>query len=167
MMKSKRRKLRVLFVDDDEAVRATWKYAFGDDFEATFVATGEAALALLKAPPGGLQFDVLVADHRMPGMSGAELCWKAREVAPETARIIVTAYKDREVQLCPCSTVLEKPDRAGSLGGVIRKAAQSQASDEDVRRRECEAEAALKEARAEFRETTERLRSWHPLKERA
>lgn len=171
-MRKPRRKLRILFVDDDEAVRTTWKYAFGDTFDATVVESGEMALRLLKAPPGGLQFDVLVADHRMPGMTGAELCERAKAVAPDTARVIVTGYRDREAQLCSCSALLEKPDAGGRLKKVLNELAKgTRDDDDDVRRREREAEDARREARAEFHETTARMRSWMPpelpLKERA
>jgi signal transduction histidine kinase len=37
---------------------------------------------------------VLLADQRMPGMGGAELCARAREVQPDAIRIIITAYAD-------------------------------------------------------------------------
>ncbi len=154
---------RVLFVDDDRHVRETWEYCFGEEFEATVVATGAEALELLADPPDGVPFDVLVADHRMPGMTGAELCWKAREVAPETARIIVTGFRDREAHMCPCRAVLDKPGANGKLETVIRQAANGEAAtEEDVRRREREAEEALREARQDFRETTEKLKSWQP-----
>lgn len=166
-MKTAERRLRVLFVDDDPALRTTLRYQFlGDhEIEATTVASAELALDLLAHPPDGVPFDVLVSDQRMPGMSGSELCFKAREVAPETARVIFSAYMDRDARMCPCSAVLEKPDRGGKLKSVIESAAngrQHAATDEQMREREREAEEELAHARADFRETTEKLRSWTP-----
>ena len=162
----KREKLRVLFVDDDEVVRKVWGYCFGTTFVSTIAASAEEALRLLEHPPHGVPFDVLVADHRMPEMTGAELCWRAAEIAPETARIVVTAFRDPEARACPARVVLEKPWEEARMLEVIHDASNGSAPSEDdvLHRREREAEEALKDARAEFRETTAELRSWEPAK---
>ena len=155
-------KPKVLFVDDEAAVRKTWAYAFEHLFDATTVASGEEALRLLQHPPDGRPFDVLVTDHRMPGMSGVVLCRKARLVAPHTARVIVTAFEDPEVQLCPCRR-LEKPLDEGKLEAVIRDAlAGTPMPPEEAQKREKEAEEAHRKARASFREATAKLLSWQP-----
>lgn len=160
-----RAKLRVLFVDDDPDVRETWKYLFGTTFDATLAASGQAALALLRDPPGGKPFDVLVADHRMPGLTGAELCRRAAEVAPDTARVIVTAYRDREARICPCAARLEKPVDDVTMAAVIEEAAQGRReSTEELRDREREAEKAVEEARDEFRRVVERAGTLRPSK---
>jgi DNA-binding NtrC family response regulator len=161
-VKSVQKKLRVLFVDDDKNVRTTWAYCFGEAFDATVVESGEAALKLLAKPPGGRPFDVLVTDHRMPGMTGAELCREAARVAPATARVVITAFKDADARLCPCRRWLEKPLEPDRMERMIREAANGTVPAGEAREREREAEQARDAARADFREETAKLLSWEP-----
>jgi two-component system nitrate/nitrite response regulator NarL len=58
-------------------------------------ADGEEALALIEA----LEPDVAVLDHRMPGLSGAEVCeaLQAREDRPATALLMLSAFEDGEL----------------------------------------------------------------------
>ena len=49
-----------------------------------------AALDLL----GREEIAVVVSDQRMPGMSGTELMTRARDIAPDAVRILLTAFTD-------------------------------------------------------------------------
>jgi signal transduction histidine kinase len=80
----------ILYVDDEPANLTAFTYCFADRFEVLTAASGEAALTLMEARPVA----VLLADQRMPGMTGAELCAVARERFPDVVRMIVTAYAD-------------------------------------------------------------------------
>jgi len=152
----------VLFVDDEAPVRETWKYLYGDLFRCTFASNGTEALQFLHHPPEGRPFDVLVTDQRMPGMSGVQLCRKARLVSPKTARIILTAFDDPEVRLCPCRR-LEKPPEDGKLEKVVHEAiVGASVSSDEAREKESRAEAAHQAARKNFREATAKLLSWEP-----
>jgi len=145
-------KLRVLFVDDDPAARTTYNYLYRDTFDMMLAPDGESALWMVAQMP----FDVMVVDHRLPGMSGAELCRKAQELAPGIPRVMVTAYEDTDARLCSCRVRLGKPVDGDTLERVIREvAAGRKETDEELRAREVEAERAVKEARREFREALE------------
>jgi class 3 adenylate cyclase len=52
----------------------------------------DAALDLLKREEVAL----VVSDQRMPGMAGTELLARCREVAPETVRVLLTAFTDAD-----------------------------------------------------------------------
>jgi DNA-binding NtrC family response regulator len=81
--------LRVLVVDDEESMRHFLVRALErQDFEVTVVGDGSEALEALAAGA----FDVMVTDIRMPGMDGRELFAKARECAPGTLTVLMTAY---------------------------------------------------------------------------
>ncbi|MBX3248449.1 MAG: response regulator [Myxococcales bacterium] len=80
----------VLYVDDEAPNRLTFSYLFEDDLRVVTLGSGEEALAQLDE----LQPALLVADQRMPGMSGSELCGHVRERRPDTIRVILTAYAD-------------------------------------------------------------------------
>jgi CheY-like chemotaxis protein len=82
--------LRVLVVDDEAANVDTFRRVFRGDFEVTTALDGDSALRLLKAK----EFDVVLTDYAMPGMNGLELLREATNLAPRTARLIVTAHED-------------------------------------------------------------------------
>jgi two-component system nitrate/nitrite response regulator NarL len=58
-------------------------------------ADGDEALALIES----LEPDVAVLDHRMPGLSGAEVCERlqARSDRPATALLMLSAFEDSEL----------------------------------------------------------------------
>jgi len=75
----------ILFVDDDQAMLNSLRRAFLDEPYATYFATsGAEALALLDAH----EVDVVVADLRMPAMSGQELLTTISERHPHVVRIL-------------------------------------------------------------------------------
>ena len=80
----------VLFVDDEPQNLVVFRYAMEDHFTVLTAQSGAEALQLLQRH----QVAVLLADQRMPGMSGVELCARARELQPDAVRIIITAYAD-------------------------------------------------------------------------
>ncbi|MEM6927073.1 MAG: response regulator, partial [Myxococcota bacterium] len=85
----------ILYVDDEEANRIVFEAAFGDELDIVCVASAEEALEMLQSR----QFDVLITDQRMPGMTGVELCEQARERYPEMQRLILSAYTERDAVL--------------------------------------------------------------------
>lgn len=52
------------------------------------VPDAESAVKLLSEQP----FQILISDHKLPGMSGLELLEKAKEIRPEIAVLLITAY---------------------------------------------------------------------------
>src|ERR1700709_2098457 len=47
----------------------------------------------------GDQVALLVADQRMPGLSGTDYLVKARQIVPEAKRVLLTAYADTEAAI--------------------------------------------------------------------
>jgi two-component system, probable response regulator PhcQ len=77
----------ILFVDDDPAVTAALKrVVHRQPWRVLEASSGEEALAVLARE----DVAVIVADERMPGMSGSELLSRARRVRPDTVRMILT-----------------------------------------------------------------------------
>lgn len=84
----------VLFVDDDPNFLKALRRAFSrEEWRFRFVDSGAAALeAFAKDGP----FDVVVADQRMPGMTGVELLRTVRRINPSSVRVILSGYADIE-----------------------------------------------------------------------
>jgi thioredoxin reductase (NADPH) len=79
---------------------------FGERFQVLRASSGAEALeALSDARTRGLQVALLVADQRMPGMSGTDYLVKAREIAPEAKRVLLTAYADTEAAISAINDV--------------------------------------------------------------
>ncbi len=80
----------VLFVDDEPENLAVFEAACAGRFSVLTATTGVEALEILRAT----DVAVLLADQRMPVMSGLELLEHARRRFPEVVRMLVTAYSD-------------------------------------------------------------------------
>lgn len=88
---------RILVVDDDFAtldfLRSILELSEGD-FEVLGVPSAEEGMLALRRA----NFNLLVADVRLPGMSGLEMARKAREVSPGIPVIMITGYDSPEAE---------------------------------------------------------------------
>jgi two-component system response regulator HupR/HoxA len=83
---------RILVVEDDRNVLDTLVRILRlDHYEIFTAASGDEALAVLERHG---EVAVIVADQRMPGMSGTEFLRRSIEPHPNTTRIILTGYTD-------------------------------------------------------------------------
>lgn len=94
----------LLTVDDDPAVsRAVardLRRRYGEEFRVVRAESGAEALdALRELKLRGDQVAVLLADHRMPGMTGIEFLESAMDVYPAARRVLLTAYADTDAAI--------------------------------------------------------------------
>lgn len=85
----------ILYVDDELDNLAVFQANFEDAFRVLCVPSSQEALRVLESTP----VPVVVADQRMPGMSGVELFEILRQNHPHTKRIILTGYIDPSAML--------------------------------------------------------------------
>jgi serine/threonine-protein kinase len=81
---------RLLFVDDEQRVLNSMRIMFRRQFDLYLASHGAEALDIVK----NKDIDVIVADHRMPKMTGVEVLSKVRTMSPRTVRIPLTGYAD-------------------------------------------------------------------------
>lgn len=87
---------RVLCVDDEESIRLVLRTLLTKHgYEVAVHGSGEAALAALDA----FAPDFVIADVRMPGMSGIDLCRALRERGSEAVVIVMSAYGSVDLAL--------------------------------------------------------------------
>lgn len=119
-----------LLVDDEDLVRAATADMLADlGFTVVEARSGEEALKVLAAHP---EVDVLITDHVMPGMTGAELAKSIAHLRPEVRTLVVSGYSDAaglEAHL----PRLEKPFRQSELAFQLAALMGSQ-TDEGRRR---------------------------------
>lgn len=83
-----------LLVDDEEVVRASTADMLADlGYEVLEAPSAEKALRLIR---DGLHPDVLITDHLMPGMTGTDLAYAAREHLPGLPVLIVSGYAEHK-----------------------------------------------------------------------
>jgi class 3 adenylate cyclase len=82
----------LLLVDDEPRVLDSLEALLGMDHPVLRAETPDEALSILAAQPVAL----VISDQRMPGMLGTELLARSREVAPDTVRILLTAFTDAD-----------------------------------------------------------------------
>ncbi len=84
---------RVLCVDDEPNVLAAMERSLFGEFDVVTARSGEAGLDTVR---WGEPFAVIMSDMRMPGMDGAVFLAKAREISPDSVRILLTGQADVE-----------------------------------------------------------------------
>jgi len=104
--KADRRGGTVLLVDDEEHIRVMAVDMLTElGFE---VREADSAVAALRALDEGLQPDLLITDHLMPGLTGVELASAVRAKLPATKVLIVSGFAETE-GLDPALPRLTKP----------------------------------------------------------
>ncbi len=102
----------VLLVDDEPLVRmCTADMLLDLGFQVVEAGSAEAALEHIRA---GLQPDVTITDHLMPGMNGDDLASVLRDLRPGMPVLLISGYANVE-GIAPSLPRLTKPFRFGDL----------------------------------------------------
>ena len=116
------RSCRVLVVDDDPLVVASTSAMLEDVGHVVVEAlSGARALDILRQ---GASVDVVITDHAMPGMTGAELAQQIKQTWPTLPVILATGYAELPNTEDPGLPRLSKPYLQEDLVGQIAKVVQ-------------------------------------------
>jgi thioredoxin reductase (NADPH) len=94
----------LLTVDDDPDVSRSLardlRQRYGEDYRIRRAESGPAALdALRELRLRDEKVGLLLADHRMPEMTGVEFLEQARQLYPKARRVLLTAYADTDAAI--------------------------------------------------------------------
>ncbi|MGI9106392.1 MAG: sigma-54-dependent transcriptional regulator [Pyrinomonadaceae bacterium] len=113
----------LLIVDDEQGMRQLLSLVFGRAGHQVRVAeNGRRAVELLRAEAA----DLIVSDVRMPDMGGIELLQAARELLPDVAVVMMTAFATvetaREAFKLGADDFIQKPFDIDELKLIVEKA---------------------------------------------
>ena len=125
----------VLLVDDDgNLLSGLVRILHNQPFHIYTARSGEEAMDFLKTR----EIDVIVADERMPGMTGVELLTWVAENCPDVMRIVLTGHAETETAIRAINEAgvcyfFTKPCNEARLAVAIRKVLERKASLEEGR----------------------------------
>lgn len=104
--------MKLLLVDDDAFLRDMYAIKFGEsDFEVAVAETAEQALTKVEQSP---DFDVVLTDMIMPGMSGVELIKEIKTTFPKMdASLIVLSNQGQKSDIAEAT-------QAGASGYIVK-----------------------------------------------
>jgi thioredoxin reductase (NADPH) len=100
----------LMTVDDDpsvsRAIARDLRRQYGEDYRVVRAESGADALeALRDLAARGERVAVILADHRMPQMTGVEFLEQAMDLFPMARRVLLTAYADTDAAITAINTV--------------------------------------------------------------
>ncbi len=117
----------LLIVDDEQSMRQLLTLVFGREGHKVRAAeNGRRAMELLRAEPA----ELIVSDVKMPDMGGIELLRAARELLPDVALVLMTAFATvetaREAFKLGADDFIQKPFDIDELKLIVVKALEKQ-----------------------------------------
>ncbi|PIQ89587.1 MAG: hypothetical protein COV72_02290 [Candidatus Omnitrophica bacterium CG11_big_fil_rev_8_21_14_0_20_42_13] len=116
-------KLKMLLVDDEENILNALCRVFRGDDSYEIITANNAHDALNKAST--MPVDIIISDQRMPGMGGAELLQKIRDMYPDSIRFLLSGYADVEAIISAINEgdiyrFVKKPWNNEELKGLVK-----------------------------------------------
>ena len=114
----------LLFVDDEERILRSLRMLFAANYRVLVTTSGHEALEILKRE----KVHALISDQRMPAMAGVDLLRQAREIVPDTMRLLLTGYSDIEAIVGSINDgevfrYISKPWNADEIRAIVGEAA--------------------------------------------
>lgn len=85
---------RLLLVDDDASLLKATQKGLSAEFEVLTATSGTSATALIVAGP---PFEVIISDFDMPGLDGVAFLGRAKQIAPDSTRLLLTGHGNLQV----------------------------------------------------------------------
>lgn len=115
--------VKILVVDDEVMMRnLILKILESEGYQITMTSSGDEALAMLKEN----NYDLLLTDVKMPGMSGFELLKQVKKSWPDMVVIVMTGYGDaytvKEALLLGADEYVSKPFKGHEVSLIVERA---------------------------------------------
>src|SRR3989337_939333 len=116
-------KEKILIVDDEKSIRDFLEIMLKKEgYKVASASSGEEALKVVNQ----INYDLVISDIRMKGMSGVELLKNIKEINPETVVLVVTAYASVDTAIDAMKAgaydYIAKPFKIEEVKYIIRNA---------------------------------------------
>jgi two-component system response regulator HupR/HoxA len=153
-------KYAILIVDDQPEILNALERLLKEEYAVHTTTSGHQALDMLKEH----QFALILADQRMPLLTGVEFFTEAIRIQPDAIRILITAYADINASIEAINKgqifqYISKPWEPEELGLIVRRAIEKYAllkENRDLNRRLKEANAHLRRENVLLRQHMEK-----------
>ncbi len=136
---------RILIVDDEELVTRSLRNLFllQSDYEVITHTSASDALSAVR----NLPIDLVITDYLMPEMDGITFLSRLREMQPQTIRVLLTGYADKENAIRAINSVglyqyIEKPWDNDRLLMVVKNGVEKRALIRELEKTIAELDAA-------------------------
>lgn len=121
--------VRILLVDDEETVRrVTGRLLEKLGYQVRSASDGSEALQIIE---DGEEFDLVLTDVVMPGLSGIEMAERLRELRPRQRILFTSGYTTREFGRPPGEPPQPFMPKPFSLDDLSRAVKEAMGSDSD------------------------------------
>ena len=117
-------KKTLLFVDDEEMILDGLRRSLRSmrkEWDVEFAVGGKEGVEVMQSK----HFDAIVSDLRMPEMDGAQFLANAKQLQPDSVRIVLSGHADRDLAISSARSAhqfLAKPCSVEDLIAVLRSA---------------------------------------------
>jgi len=96
-MEDEPKDFKILIAEDEKSVRKSLRMTLerAEDFSAEIDTAPDGDKALEKVKEK--EYDLVLSDHNMPGITGVELLKNVMEISPKAVRILITGYRDLDI----------------------------------------------------------------------
>jgi serine phosphatase RsbU (regulator of sigma subunit) len=136
----------ILIVDDEDMVLSSLRgvFALQTDYDVYEANTPKAAIETVARTP----IDVVISDFLMPEMNGIELLKEVKRLQPDSVRLLLTGYADKENAIKAINEVglyhyLEKPWDNDALLNIVRRALEDKSLKRELTTKIRELDALL------------------------
>lgn len=147
----------ILIADDERNIRDVLSDLLSDEYECVLVASAEEALVRLST----MQFDVIISDIMMPGMSGLEMIPHVHQFAPDTIVIMLSGAQTMESAIealrAGAFDYIMKPFDLRHVEAAVKRAVQHKQLRESKRRYENYLEDLVEQRTEELNRTFKSL----------
>lgn len=145
----KKGKQKILIIDDEPQIRILLRDLLGEEYDCTIVSSAEEALAVLEAS----DFDLVLSDINMGGISGLELVPHVHQRAPETVVVMISGQQGIETAIealhAGAFDYITKPFDVRHVEAAVRRALEQRALLQEKRLYETNLEELVRQRTAQ------------------
>ena len=118
--------IKLLYIDDEKENLTNFKFLFQDDYDIYTAISAAEGLELLSQ----YEFQVVIADQRMPDMTGIQVLSEIARRTPDTVRILLTAYTETQdlidaINIGKVYQYITKPYQEQTVRTVLNNASEN------------------------------------------